>query len=190
MIFAPKEIILKNGKKAILRNVTPEDAQEILKFYKQIAGETFFMMRYPEECDLMDVEGEQERLKAKQDSKDNLFLCCETEGKIVGDCGLSRQCHIKTRHRGSVGIGILKEYWNMGIGTALFEEIIKAGKEMGLCQLELGVFEGNERGMSLYRKMGFSQVAELPNAVRLKDGTMLKEYTMIRDINHDRRRRV
>ena len=75
MIFAPKEIILKNGKKAILRNVTPEDAQEILKFYKQIAGETFFMMRYPEECDLMDVEGEQERLKAKQDSKDNLFLC-------------------------------------------------------------------------------------------------------------------
>lgn len=182
MIFAPKEILLKNGKKAILRNVTPEDAQEILHFYKQIAGETYFMMCYPEERDLTDVEGEQERLKAKQESRDNLFLCCETDGKIVGDCGLSRGPRIKTRHRGSVGIGILKEYWNMGIGTALFEEIIKVGKEMGLCQLELGVFEGNERGMSLYRKMGFSQVAELPNAVRLKDGTMLKEYTMIRNI--------
>lgn len=180
MIFAPKEIILKNGKKAILRNLTPVDAQEILLFHKQTAGETDFMMRYPEEREEMDVEREQENLKTKQDSKDDLYLGCEIEGKIAGVCGLDRGCHIKNRHRGSVGISILKEYWNLGIGTFLFEEIINAGKEMGLYQLELGVFEGNERGMALYQKMGFSKVAELPDAARLKDGTMLKEYTMIK----------
>lgn len=180
MIFAPKEIILKNGKKAILRNLTPGDAQEMLLFYKRTAGETDFMMRYPEEREEMDVEREQESLKTKQDSKDELYLGCEVEGKIAGVCGLGRGDHIKTRHRGSVGISILKEYWNLGIGTFLFKEIMKAGKEMGLYQLELGVFEGNERGMALYRKMGFSKVAELPDAIRLKDGTMLKEYTMIK----------
>lgn len=182
MEFQTKEIILKNGKKAILRNAVPEDALELVELQKKISGETDFLMRYPEECDDKDEEGERNFLKERQDSNDSLILVCEIDGKISGSIALKREAHIKTRHRGSIGIGILKEYWNMGIGTLFFEEILRISEGLGIKQLELGVFEGNERGMALYRKMGFIQAGFLPDAVRLKDGRMLKEYTMIKKL--------
>ena len=70
----------------------------------------------------------------------------------------------------------------MGIGTALFQEMIQIAKEKDIAQLELTVIEGNERAKALYEKMGFSVVAEHPNAIRLKDGTMLKEFLMIKTL--------
>ena len=42
--------------------------------------------------------------------------------------------------------------------------------------------EGNKRGENLYKKMGFSHVGERPNAVRLKDGQMLKLILMIKEL--------
>lgn len=182
MKFQTKEIILKNGKKAALRNAVPEDALEMAELQKKISGETDFLMRYPEECVDMDEEGERNFLKERQDSNDSLILVCEIDGKISGSIALKREAHIKTKHRGSIGIGVLKKYWNMGIGTLFVEEIIKISEDLGIKQLELGVFEGNERGRALYRKMGFVQAGYLPDAVCLKDGRMLKEYTMIKKL--------
>ena len=54
MKFQTKEIILKNGKKAALRNAVPEDALEMAEIQKKISGETDYLMRYPEECVDMD----------------------------------------------------------------------------------------------------------------------------------------
>lgn len=55
-------------------------------------------------------------------------------------------------------------------------------REQGLTQLELEFIEGNERGRHLYEKMGFAVVAEKPNAIRLKDGTTLKEFFIIKEL--------
>ena len=48
--------------------------------------------------------------------------------------------------------------------------------------LELEVIEGNERAIALYKKFGFETVAEKPDAIRLKDGTSLKEITMMKKL--------
>ena len=42
--------------------------------------------------------------------------------------------------------------------------------------------EGNLRGEALYRKMGFRTVAERPHAIRLRDGRLLSEYIMIKEL--------
>ena len=65
----------------------------------------------------------------------------------------------------------------------MFNELIALGKQLGLHQLELEFIEGNERGRALYEKMGFSIVAERPDAIRLNDGRFLKEYIMIRKLD-------
>lgn len=49
-------------------------------------------------------------------------------------------------------------------------------------QMELEYVEGNSRARALYEKMGFRITGVRPNAIRLKDGTLLNEYTMIREI--------
>ena len=49
-------------------------------------------------------------------------------------------------------------------------------------ELELEYMEGNKRGENLYKKMGFFHVEEHPNAIRLKDGQMLKLILMIKEL--------
>ena len=43
------------------------------------------------------------------------------------------------------------------------------------------VIEENENAIRLYEKMGFRMVSAIPDAIRLKDGTRLKEYYMIKE---------
>ncbi|MFG6348283.1 MAG: GNAT family N-acetyltransferase [Lachnospiraceae bacterium] len=52
-----------------------------------------------------------------------------------------------------------------------------------ITQIELDVVEGNSRARHLYGKMGFRITGVRPNAIRLKDGTFLNEYMMVKEIN-------
>ena len=42
--------------------------------------------------------------------------------------------------------------------------------------------KGNTRARALYEKMGFRLTGVTPNAIRLKDGTLLNEYAMVREV--------
>ena len=110
------------------------------------------------------------------------MILCTVDGVLAGNCQITRMNRLKTRHRGSVAIALLKEYWSLGIGTALFREMIAIAEDWGLKQLELEYIEGNDRARRLYEKMGFHTTGALPNAIRLADGTMLKEFQMVRNM--------
>ena len=49
-------------------------------------------------------------------------------------------------------------------------------------QIELEFIEGNTRARALYEKMGFRVCGVRPDAIRLKDGTLLNEYIMIKKL--------
>ena len=181
MIFEEKKITLKNGKKAILRSPRKEDAEKLLESIKTACGETDFLIRYPEEWTIS-VEKEEEWIKNNLASPDSLILCCSVDGEIAGNCDIAFRSGIKMRHRAVVGIAIRKDYWDLGIGSAMFEELIAAAKDRGVEILELEFIEGNDRARHLYEKFGFSIVGERPNAFKLKDGTMRKEYFMQKDL--------
>lgn len=181
MRFPEKEIVLKDGKTALLCSPSPDMAQQMLTYLKDTCGETPFLLRTPEECD-MPLEAEQAFLQSMLDSESEVMILCMVDGKIAGNCQISRKTKVKNRHRGSIGIALYRKFWNLGIGTALFREMIAQAESWGLTQLELEVIEGNSRAMALYEKMGFTTVAATPNAIRLPDGTMLKEFLMVRPI--------
>ena len=183
MIIDPIHFTLKDGRPAVLRGPAPEDAEQVLHMFRTMIGETDFLMAYPEEKQSLTVEAEAEILDKNNQSPDSLLLICEVEGVIVGDCDIRFNSRMKTGHRAQIGIGMLKEYWNQGIGTAMFEAMISvAEKREGLLQLELDFIEGNARARALYEKMGFRIVGMLPDAIRLKDGRMLNEYKMVKKL--------
>lgn len=183
MIIREFEFTLKDGRKALIRSPKEEDIPGMLDYLYRSAEETDFLLRYPEECGRYTAEGEKELFEKINASQTEAMLVCIVEGKVAGNCNISWNNRIKTRHRASVGIALLKDYWNQGIRTRFFQELIKiAEKNENLLQMELDFIEGNSRARALYEKMGFRITGVGVNAVRLKDGTLLNEYHMIREI--------
>lgn len=174
---------LKDGRKALLRSPQQEDISGVLEYLFVSAGETEFIIRYPEECDKYTPEGETELFARKNSSENEAIMVCLVDGKIVGSCDISFKTSLKTKHRAVIGICLLREYWNIGIGTRMLRELIRlAESRKDVLQLELEFVEGNSRARYLYEKMGFRIAGIHPNAIRLKDGTLLNEYLMIRGI--------
>lgn len=181
MLYPTRTIILKNGKEAIFRSPRKEDAAELLAYLRKTAEETDFVLRYPDEI-TMTVEQEETFIERINQSENNYMILCLVDGKHAGNCALQFYDKRKVRHRGEVAIALVQECWGMGIGTFMFEEMIRLAREHGKAQLELGMVEGNERGLALYRKMGFCEYGRLPNAFCQKDGTMRDEILMMRKL--------
>ena len=183
MIIKDTAFTLKDGRKALLRSPKDEDIQGVLDYLYVSAGETEFILRYPEECGKYTYDGEKALFDRINASDNEAMLVCIVDGKVAGNCQIMWKTGLKTRHRASVAIALLKEFWNLGIGTRMFEEMIRiAEANENLIQMELEFVEGNTRARALYEKMGFRITGVNPNAIRLRDGTLLNEYCMIREI--------
>ena len=187
MIFEDKKITLKDGRTAILKTPCIEDAEKMLKYIKKSCGETDYLTRYPEEWDSVSVESEEKWVKNLRESQSSLAITCYIDGEIAGNCEINFRGGIKTSHRATVAIAILKEYWNLGIGSAMFTELIAAAEARPETEIvELEFVEGNDRARALYEKYGFQIVGERPNAFKLKDGRMQKEYFMQKTLKKNR----
>lgn len=183
MIIQETGFTMKDGRKALIRSPKDEDIRGMLDYLYLSAGETEFILRYPEECGKYTPEGEKALFDRVNAADNEAMLVCLVEGKVAGNCQIVWSRNIKTRHRAMVAIALLKEYWNQGIGTRMFQEMIRiAEANPDILQMELDFIEGNSRARALYEKMGFRITGMKPNAIRLKDGTLLNEYSMVREI--------
>ena len=177
------EFLLKDGRTALLRSPSEEDAADLLQFIRKACGETEFLLKYPEEYDAFTIEMERDFIRAVNDPQHGVMLTCLVDGKIAGNCQVMFRSGMKERHRASVAVGLLKEYWNLGIGTKMFEEMIRVAREReGVLQMELDFIEGNTRARALYEKMGFRITGVKPDAVRVKDGRLLNAYMMVKKL--------
>ena len=182
MIFEGREVIVKNGIKALIKTPNVDDSEELLKVHNQIIRETDFVLSAPEDPELS-LEEEKEFVQ-NNINRNGYFLCVYIDGKIIGMSGLSFGKHFRARHKASIGISILKEYWNLGIGSALFELMIElAKKQEGIEILTLEYVAGNDRGRALYQKFGFKPYGVSPKALKFKDNRYADEVMMIKYLN-------
>jgi RimJ/RimL family protein N-acetyltransferase len=155
----------------------------MLDYLRVSAGETEFILRYPEECGKYTPEGEKALFDKVNAADNEAMLVCLVEGKVAGNCQVAWSKGIKTKHRAMVAIALLKDYWGNGIGTRMFQELIRiAESNPDILQMELDFVEGNARARALYEKMGFRITGVRPNAIRLKSGKLLNEYSMVREV--------
>ena len=181
MILSKTEFMLKDGRLAVLRSPTEKDAEEMLRFIVKVSGETDFLMRYPEEFEKFTLEQERNFINGDYYNENALMVACSVEDSIAGICQISFRTGMKDGHRASVAIALLQDYWNLGIGTKMFEELFRvAGEREGVRQIELDFIEGNTRARALYEKMGFRITGVKPDAIRRKDGSFVNEYMMVK----------
>ena len=157
-----EQIILKNGKTAVLRNGEESDGSAVFEKLYQTHGETDYMLSYPDENSSDPVQKGQ-FLKQKAQSENEIEIIAIVNDKVVGSAGIEAVgTKYKVRHRAEFGISILKEYWGLGIGRALMEACIEGAKKAGYTQLELTVVAENTRAIALYQKAGFVEYGRNP----------------------------
>ena len=171
MDFSAKEIIIKDGRTCTLRPAAPEDAAAMIEYMKITAGETPFLLRYPDEVSFT-PEGERELLAGVLADPRSAMMIAEVDGRIAGvgsfsEMGKKR----KLRHRCGFAIALYREFHRLGIGTAMIGYLSGLAGQTGYEQMDLEVYEDNAAAIALYRKCGFTETGRLHHAVKLDDGS-------------------
>lgn len=78
-------------------------------------------------------------------------------GKVVGWCDIFPSENPRFSHRGSLGMGLLKDYRGKGLGKKLLEKTIAHAKKFGLEKVELSVYTSNIHAIKLYKNLGFQE---------------------------------
>ena len=163
-----RTITLKDGRTCILRSGTEKDGKAVLANFILTHEQTDNLLSYPDETDIT-AEQEAQFLKEKAISPNEIELVAIVDGKIAGTAGIESVGEkYKVKHRAEFGIGILKEYWGLGLGKALTKACIQCAIDAGYEQLELNVIAENERALSLYRSLGFIEYGRNPRGFNSK----------------------
>lgn len=172
----------KQDREIILRSAEEKDAESLLDFLKITAAETPFLLREPDEIALS-IEQEQDFIKAKKDSENEILLIAEIEGKHIGNCSLMRVGGFRRyRHRCEIAIALYQEYCGLGIGKAMLEMLLDIAKQVGYEQAELEVIANNKSAIALYEKLGFQKYGTFPNNMKYADGSYGDAYWMMKKL--------
>ena len=181
MYFPPREIRLKDGRRALLRPPLPDDATSDLRCMTAVYGETDFLLRAPEEVD-PDIPRHAEKLCAAAEDPDLLLLLCILDGEVVARMQGYIKPLQKVRHRFRLGISVRQNCWGQGIATAMLSAAEDAARALSCTQMELEVMAPNHRARALYEKLGYRIVQVKPDAVLLADGRLTDEYLMMKKL--------
>ena len=161
-----KTITLKDGRACTLRNGEESDGQALLELFILTHAQTDFLLSYPDEVTFT-AEQEEQFLKEKTESENEIEILAELDGKLIGSAGVFavRKAE-KVRHRAGFGISVDKAYWGLGVGRALTEACIECARAAGYTQLELEAVAENESALALYESVGFVEYGRNPCGFR------------------------
>jgi RimJ/RimL family protein N-acetyltransferase len=166
MRFEPVEKIDKQGRRVLLRSPELSDAPALIDYLKTTSGETPFLLPEPDEIS-MTPELEGQFLQEKTDSDNGIEILAEVDGMVAGLAGFDAVGgREKIRHRADFGISVDRQYWNLGIGTALMNACIECAEAAGYEQIELSVVAENEPAIAIYKKAGFVEYGRNPRGFK------------------------
>lgn len=144
----------------VIEKASCADAKAYLSYMKQLGGETD-NLTFGAEGLSSTVEQEADALRQLEGSRDEVLFVAKDGGRIIGDASLSRMPR-RMQHRGDFGVGVLREYWNCGIGSRLLAEVIRFAKENAFDGIDLQVRSDNAAARHLYEKFGFQTYGTHP----------------------------
>ena len=148
------------------RTAVPSDAAQLLEYLKQVGGETD-NLTFGADGIPYTVEQEAALLERIASSPRNRFFLALDGEKIVGNAVVDGFGNPRFRHRVTLAITVLRDYWGQGIGTGLMERMLSFAREIGAEMASLEVRSDNERAKALYRKFGFQSFGTFPRYFKI-----------------------
>ena len=136
-----------------------------------------FLKEYPD-----DIKIETQLVKRLLKEKNSVLFVAESNGELVGNIDFNGNQRLKLFHTGVIGMGIREEWRGKGVGSALMQALINWSKKNPFISLIwLEVYDTNEGGKALYRKMGFKECGRMENFFH-QDEKNIDKITMVRHL--------
>lgn len=175
--FKPKIIELKNLKLVTIRQAEIDDAEQLLNCIKKYIPQSEYVPKLEQEINLS-IEQKKEWINAFLTSNNSLLLVAEYDSEIIGNIDLNGSRRKIMEHTAVIGMGMLKEWRNAGLGVGLLHSTIEWAKQNPVLELIwLQVYKENELGLHLYRKMGFEESGIIKDFFKL-DNKYFDNLTM------------
>lgn len=146
----PKEAVLKDGKKIILRPMVKEDEQKLLAFFSRLPEKDRLFLR--------DNVTDPRVIKYWVDNLDYehvLPILAEIGDRIIGDATLHRRTTDQPQKIGEIRIVTDKGFRRLGLGKLLAKEIYFLALRMQMNQLVAEIVEDQQPVIETFRKLGF-----------------------------------
>jgi len=170
------QITLLSSQKILVRSLEAGDADSFLEFLARLPHESNHTMQYVGKK-LLSVDETKARIEKFRADKVTLDLGVFDGAKLVGFINFRMPSpeHPWQQHLGRFGIMILKDYWGLGIGRRLLQVIEPHAVSIGIQKIEAEVRVANDRGVRLYKNMGYEIEGKRKKAV-LIDGQWGDEF--------------
>lgn len=178
MKIEPEQVKLKNDKTVVIREAGINDAAGLLAAKKRYIAESEYIPLTKEEFNST-AEAEEKWIQSFIDNENSLLLIATHKNHIIGNIDIAGASRSMLRHTAIVGIGIIEEWTNIGLGTELFRRGLHWSRNNPILELLwLNTFATNEGGLRLYRKFGFAETGRLDHFIKMPDGAYADNITM------------
>jgi ribosomal protein S18 acetylase RimI-like enzyme len=169
---------LKDGRTVILRHFEARDINGIWNNFAAVIDEEIYLPIFTK------VDSDSERRSWYHEFLVMGQICLVAEDPlakkgehVVGQCTIEHPEWDAAKHVGILGIIVRSDFRDSGVGAFLIEFAKQEARKIGKAKLNLSVFPTNERGIHLYKKLGFVEVGRRPKQFLL-NGEYVDELLM------------
>ena len=128
------------------------------------------------------ITGDELMYFARENKSKHMYLTYDDD-RLIGAYTIDTAFeHCLVKEPGTAWIGIVigdKSYWGHGIGRMMMIHLEDECKKLECTQIELGVFEYNERARALYLSLGYEVIDTIDNFV-FYNGEWHKDIRMLK----------
>src|ERR1041385_3572679 len=157
----PKDIVLKDGFRCMLRPLRREDEKQFHQFFLAVPEAERMFIKHR----VTDLEVIRDWCR-NIDLGRNFPLLAISDGKIIGDATLHQQLGGWKRHIGRVSVLVHPQYRGRGLAKALVSEIVEIASNLGLDKVEAEFIGGQETAIKMFAMLGFSNLVRLEDYVK------------------------
>jgi len=157
----PRNLELKDGKKAVLRQLQADDEKELHQLFQGIPERERMFIKHR----VQDIKVIREWCR-NIDYGRNLPLLGLIDKNIVGVATLHQQLGGWKRHIGRVSVLVHPEFRGRGLARALISEILDLARRASLERVEAEFIGGQEAAVKMFAMLGFNQLLRLEEYVK------------------------
>lgn len=146
---------LKDGRTVTIRTAHENDAEAYLTLGKSVMSEEIYTLTQADELTFT-IEQERNWIKTHIADDAHLIIVAEIDDRVVGQLDFMNGHRKRNSHTGEFGMGVHKDFRELGIGSFLLKALIGWAKNHSeIKKINLSVHKTNERAIAAYKKQGF-----------------------------------